>query len=194
MRAIILLRSVLVPAIAAALISGCDNSTEPKDKPPAGITYPALSSPQNVLDALQLAYLYEDSTKTKAVYDSSYVGTSTDMSGGIGFPLTFSYADEVDHVATIARNPLVTVQYCTFGGAFTRQTSDDLSHPEWAVIQISGSNFQVDVLDQTTSAPSTYQVKGSNMTFTFRFKPSTPESSSPTDTLWKIIEWEEISI
>jgi len=191
MRAFVLMRSTLLPALTAAVVvSGCDNTTEPP--PPGDVvpTYPTLSTPQNVLMALAIAYEREDTTETKAVYDSSYVGTSWDLSGGPGPSLNFSYADEVDHVASLARNPLVTVQDFTLSTALNRLPSDDLSHPDWAVIQISGSNFRIQIFEQISG--NTYQVTGSDLVFEFKFKPSTPEASSPTDTLWKCVRWSEI--
>src|SRR4030095_14248070 len=38
--------------------------------------YPALDSPNHVLEALTKAYAARDTTEYKALYDSSYVGTS----------------------------------------------------------------------------------------------------------------------
>jgi hypothetical protein len=180
--------------ILGAVMSGCGIFSPEKDDDGGGLPprppYPELTDPGQVLAALQLAYLYEDSLEIKAVYDSSYVGTSKDLSGATE-NLLFSYRDEVDHVAALVRNPLVSVQYFSLGGALERLPSDDLSHPDWAVIQVGGSNFQIDILDVQGTEATTLQVKGSNETFTFRFKP-TPGASSTGDTLWKIIEWDEI--
>jgi len=190
MRAPVFLRSALLPALAAAaVLSGCDNSTEPGSGSVPGPTYPVLSTPQNVLMALSIAYEREDSLETKAVYDSSYVGTSVDLTGGSG-TLFFSYADEVDHVAALARSPLLTVLDFTIGAALTRLPSDDLAHPDWAVIQLSGSNFNIEIFEE--SSGNLYRATGSNLTFEFTFDPSTPEATSPTDTLWKIIRWKEV--
>ena len=182
MWAVRLMRFTVLPAfVAAGLSLGCGKKLSP---------YPALSSPQSVLSALSIAYSHRDSTETKALYDSSYVGTSEDLNDPPWMtPLSFSYSDEVGHVAALARSPTISSVSLNFGpqGSWTRLESNDPSHPEWAVIQIAGSSFYV----ECTDGDNTWQAGGMNEFLEFMFKPSTPESTSPTDTLWRIVRWRE---
>jgi hypothetical protein len=185
-------RLAAVPAFVAAwMVAGCGKDSNPT-KPGSGggpPTYPVLSTPQDVLMALEQAYSLRDSTEAKALYDSSYTGTSKDFSDPGSPTLSFTYVDEVRHAARLAKDPTVTSAHISLGpsSSWTRLGSDDPTHPEWAVIQIAGS--QIDI--QVEQPPDTWQISGSSEFFEFMFKPSTPESTSPTDTLWKIIRWEE---
>lgn len=188
-----LVRFTVIPAfVAASVLSGCgskDNPVIPPRRVPPP-PYPVLSSPQNVLTALEIAYSQRDSTKTKALYDSSYVGASEDLSDPPGTtPLSFTYFDEVRHVAAMKRNPTISSVSFELGPAtsWTRLESNDLSHPDWAMIQIAGSNFVV----QVTEGINTLQAGGSNEFLEFSFKPTAPDSTSPTDTLWTIVSWRE---
>src|SRR2546422_4353775 len=71
----------LAIALCAVLLAGCGK----KDKivgpePPGSPTYPKLSSPVNVLRALEQAYEARDSVEFKLLYnDSLYVGTTFDQ-------------------------------------------------------------------------------------------------------------------
>jgi hypothetical protein len=188
-----LVRFTVIPAfVAASVLSGCGEDSPTKPPPGGGgpPTYPVLSSPQNVLAALEIAYSSRDSMETKALYDSSYVGRSEDLSDPYGTPLSFTYYDEVRHVSVMRRSTTISHVVLDFGTAtsWIRLGSDDPSHPEWAVIQIAGSNLDV----QVTEGNEAYQAGGSNEFLEFRFKPTTPASTSPTDTLWKIVRWMEI--
>ncbi len=183
--------AVISAFVAASILSGCGQKGVPIKPPPGGggpPSYPVLSSPQNVLSALGIAYTSSDSMETKAVYDSTYEGTSEDLSDPASPPpLSFHYFDEVRHVAVLARNQAITSIHFQIGSptTWTRLESDDASHPEWAVISIYG--YRISVVEGATE----YRAEGTNP-FIFKFKPSTPESSSPTDTLWKIIRWTEV--
>lgn len=192
MRAVPFLRFAVFQAfVAASVFSGCGEDSPTKPPPGGGgpPVYPVLSTPQNVLTALEIAYSHRDSTETKALYDSSYVGESQDMTDN-SFE-SFSYADEVRHVAILARSTTITSVTCEFGppASWTRFGSSDPSHPDWAVIQLSGSSFLIEVSDV---AVSQFEVSGAGELFEFLFKPTAPESTSPTDTLWKIVHWSEV--
>jgi hypothetical protein len=182
---------LLVALVAAGILSGCgkDSPTGPGPGGGGPPLYPALSSPQNVLAALEIAYSHRDSTKTKALYDPNYAGTSQDLTDPpVTLPFLFTYSDEVAHVATLARTPTISFVVLDFGPstAWTRLESNDPSHPEWAVIQIAGSNFDL----QVTDGMDTYQASGANEFLEFTFQP-TPDSTSATDTLWNIVRWTE---
>lgn len=150
--------------------------------------YPILERPERVLTALQLAYAARDSIGYRKLFDYFYQGKSTDLTDNS--IETFANADEVKHIQALARVSTITSVTLNLGpeSSWDRQSSDDLSNPDWAVIQISGSSFFIEVND---TQQTTWQVSGAGETFTFRFKPSTPETSSPTDTLWNIVGWEE---
>ena len=137
---------------------------------------------------MAMAYSRRDSLECKDVYDSSYVGTSEDLGNPPGTPpILLTYADEVSHVAALARTATISSIFCDLGSpaSWTRLGSNSPSHPEWAMIQIAGSNIAIQVTDGVTSAVA----GGSNLFFEFAFNPSTPVS--PTDTTWKIVRWTE---
>jgi len=129
------------------------------------------------------AYVARDSVETKQVYDSSYVGTSTDLNDPVPSVATFRYADEIRHVAVLARTSAIVSIVLDLGlrSSWTRLPSDDPSHPEWAMIQIN--NFRLEVYD----GPTLYTASSTNpMTFTFR-----PVTTAPPDTTWTIVRWTE---
>ncbi len=151
--------------------------------------YPILELPSRVLRALEIAYEARDSVGYAALYDSSYIGESIDRDDPPGTePSSFRFADEVAHVAALRRNNSIGNVVMDLGSetSWTRLPSDDPSHPEWAVIQIS--QLKIEVTEGTT----TYQATtGDGVFIEFKFTPTTPAPSSPTDTLWKIIRWKE---
>ena len=177
-----------VAVMAAAVLGGCGDDDPPIGCdvcPPPG--YPALTTPQNTLEAMQKAYVSRDSVETKQVYDPSYVGTSTNLNDPPGNQIsTFTFSDEVDHVVALAKSTTISSILLDFGpsSSWTRLSSDDPSHPEWAVLQIGAGSFHAEIYDGPTlySAQSTYP-----MTFTF-----IPTVVAPGDTTWKIVRWNEI--
>jgi hypothetical protein len=160
-------------------------SPSPSPSPNPNPTYPVLSLPANVLSALEMAYAALDSTKYKELYDSTYTGSSTDL---YDFSTIFvTFADEARHMSRLASTPNLTATM-ELGSDVTWQVlpSDDPSHPEWSVIQIS-SPYEIVITDgqipmAAAGEPGTFQE--------FAFRP-TLDSSSPTDTLWKIVRWKE---
>jgi hypothetical protein len=147
--------------------------------------YPLLTSPEAVLLAMQLSYQARDSVEYKQLYDEGYQGTSQDLNDPPGSQITaFRKADEVAHVAALRRSPGISTVVLELGPevSWTRLSSDDVSHPEWAQIQIP--NWRIDIYDNATlyTATSTNPI-----TYTFA-----PTAVAPGDTLWKIIRWVEI--
>ena len=157
----------------------------PTDGGGGGTVYPKLDDPTHVLSALILAYQNRDSVEYKTLYDSSYVGTSTDLNDPPGTQVsTFRYADEVMHIAALQRTTTISSVVFDLGSplSWNRLSSDDLSHPEYAQIQIS--SWHVDIFDGATE----YFVQSSNPT-TFTFKPTVV---AVADTTWKIVKWVEV--
>ena len=170
-----------VAVMAAAVLGGCGSDEENPVKPP-GPKYLELTSPQNVLQALQTAYQTRDTVETKLLYDSNYIGISEDLSNPAQ-SLTFSRYDEVQHVATLAQSSTISSIVLDMGpsSSWTRLSSDDPSHPEWAMISIS--SWFVEIYDGSTG----YQAQSTNpMVFAF-----TPTVAAPGDTTWKIVRWTE---
>jgi hypothetical protein len=179
-RSTLLIRSTLLAALlAAAFLSACDKNTV---KPTRVVSfYPILATPQDVLAALQLAYALRDSVEYKALHDPAYIGTSIDEIDPPGTPpLQFTLADEAAHIAMLARKGTISRVRLDLGPAssWNRFPSDDLAHPEWAMIQIPGLNFEVEITDGV----DTYTAGGQLEFNYFKFQPTTPDSTSPTDT------------
>jgi hypothetical protein len=176
----------VMAVVAAAMLGGCGDDDPPIGCdvcPPPG--YPALTTPQNTLEAMQRAYISRDSVETKQVYDANYVGTSTDLNDPPEVQVsTFRYADELAHIATMARSTTISSVLLDLGpsSSWTRLSSDDMSHPEWAVIEINA--FHGEIYDGATLSLFT---SSQPMTFTF-----IPTVAAPGDTTWKIIRWNEV--
>src|SRR5439155_26370222 len=185
------LAGVLV--LLAVVVAGCGifdpkrSSGKPPELPPE---YEIPYYPGAVLSNLEMAYSHRDSVGYKALYDSSYVGTSQDLNDPPGTtPISLTYTDEVAHIARLASKPSITSAYMNLGpiSSWTRLESNDPSHPEWAVIQIAGTSLTVRVTEGTDE----YVATGSTDFFEFAFKPTTPAPISTTDTLWNIVRWRE---
>lgn len=181
---------VLVACLALA-IGGCGDDDDDDGNPlvpgPSGPDYPVLSYPEAVLTALEMAYSARDSVMYKALHDSVYTGSSIDLND-MGSTIDLTFADEASHIAALASTPGLTA-YLDLGapGTWDRLGSDDPSHPDWAVIQIVGSSYAVEIFDGANSVGAV----GEAGTFMeFAFKP-TLDTTSPSDTLWKIVRWKE---
>jgi len=179
--------------LAAVVVAGCGifgpkrSGGKPPELPPE---YEIPFHPTIVLSNLEIAYSHRDSIGYKAIYDSSYVGTSRDLRDPPGTtPISLTYTDEVAHVAKLQSSPTVTSAYMNLGPktSWTRLSSNDPSHPEWAVIQIAGASLNIRIIEGSNE----YETSGTSEFFEFAFKPTTPASISPTDTLWNIVRWDE---
>ena len=119
-------------------------------------------------------------------------GTSTDLND-LSTEIVV-YEDEISHIRKLASTPGLTAAV-TFGpqSSWNRLSSDDPSHPEWAIIQVSGPNAKVTITDPNTgeAGGTTFEAIGPAGTFQeFAFEP-TLDTTSPTDSLWKIVRWKE---
>jgi hypothetical protein len=167
--------------------SGCifDPHKDPKIGPPPPPVYPALSDPYNVMAAYKTAYEHRDSVEIKALYDDGYIGQLTDNANPSN-NATFNKSNEVQSVAAMARSHTIVSVQLTLPPALTRYT-DLADPPGWATINLPPTSVTLQIDD----TPDSYQINPANETFVFKFVPTTPVSTSPTDTTWKIIRWTE---
>ena len=139
------LASRLAAIAFVGLLAGCGDDNP--IKPPPAIPYPTLNSPQNVLEALVRAYSSRDSVEYRKLFDSAYQGMSEDLRDATS--VSFLIGDEVAHIQTLRNTRTITSIDLSLGteSSWARLPSDDLGHPEWAVIQISGSQFHLEIND-----------------------------------------------
>ena len=186
-----LLRACVLLAGSGLLagIAGCIFSPEKGGHtiiPPE--TYGIPSTPEKVLTNLKVTYEGRDSVLYKAVYDSSYTGTSTANPGAPNqVSLDFTYSDEIASLAAMARSTTITRVSLDLGGNFVRGPSDDPGHPEYATIQTG--TYRIEVVDNIDDLRA---FAGPGDFIQFTFKPTTPAPTSSTDTLWSIVHWTEI--
>lgn len=144
--------------------------------------YPKLINPFTVLDALKLAYAARDSNEVKLIYDKGYQGVSFNPT--TLDQLTFTKTDEIRHIQALYRTTSITSVDLSFPPSLVRTTaSSDL--PGWATITVQGMSVQIN------DSPTTYNLRP-NETFEFKFIPTAPDSTSETDTTWKIVRWTEL--
>jgi hypothetical protein len=176
--------------IALAALPGCsdddggEGTFHPRPQPTV-----ELASPEITLGMLQHAYEARDSVTTARVYDESYAGASTDLNDPPGSQtVTFSRADEIRHVGALAKSMSITGVTCDLGppASWVRLPSDDVSHPEWALIHIAGGFVRIEIDD----GASIVQAGGASDQMSFYFTPK-PDTTSQTDTLWTVIKWDE---
>lgn len=162
---------------------GCSRKETLTGPPPGFYVYPPLTSPENVIRAMVLAYVRRDSAETRLVYDPAYQGISIDRTAPPLDTLAFTRADEVAHVAALARNAGVTGVSCELYPTLVRYR--DATDPAgWATIQNPLGRILVE-------GAVTYDVDPSGLTMEFKFVPSAHDTTSPTDTTWKIARWFE---
>ncbi len=176
---------ILAACIVAIFLAGCgkDRVIAPsRQNPPAR---PILSTPQWVLTSLVQAYTGRDSVWYAQLFDDQYQGTSIDLSQPPGQQLlSFVKADEVGHVRALARSATIGGIDFYLGPSFVRYT-DLADPPGWATIQTA-------LFLSIDDPPVSFIVYG-DATQAFKFIPTTPASSSPTDTTWTIIRWAEVA-
>ena len=173
--------TTVLSALVVTALAGCGGDNAVKPIPPGPPHYLSLSTPQNVLTNLKLAYELRDSTGYDSLFDPSYVGASYDP-----FtlnPITFSRTDEKHHVAALAKITTISSINLTFPPVLTRET-DVSDPPGWATIRMQ--NVLIEISDE----PNTYTITP-NLSQEFKFAPTTPSAGSPTDTTWHIVSWAE---
>jgi hypothetical protein len=172
--------------IAEFLVAGCGNDhvTRPNPGPPGG-NYPKLINPYSVLDALVLAYVARDTTEIKLIYHDLYDGSSVDQTDPVPLLVSFTKAQEVAHVSALRRS--------TSPGSISItqipnriRFSDGADPVGWATIRDPFSSIEV------SDTTATHVVDLPHISMEFKFIPTTPAPSSPTDTTWKIIRWTEV--
>jgi hypothetical protein len=176
----------LVCLLLAAGISGCIFNPK-RDKPCTNCNQPiyhALTSPERVLEDLKLSYEARDSVEFKLLYDINYIGTSVDQV--TQEQLTFDRDKEYAHIAALAKASTITTVIFQYSPSVVRYT-DASDPPGWATIQMPPSSVVLEINDN----PNSYFIVSSNEQFEFKFIPTTPDSTSPTDTTWKIVRWTE---
>ena len=188
MRSTLCLGALLIAAFVVAV--GCSDDDNPMSpQPPKPAPPAALVSPEIVLGVLQRAYEARDSVETARVYDDNYAGTSTDLNDPPGSQtVNFTRADEIRHVGALRKSTTITSITCDLGppASWVRLPSDDVSHPEWALIHIAGGFVRIEIDD----GASILQAGGASEQMSFYFTPK-PDSTSQTDTLWTVIHWDE---
>ena len=188
MRSTLCLGTLLIAALV--VVAGCSDDDSPMSpQPPEPKPPDALVNPVIVLYVLQRAYESRDSVETARVYDDNYAGTSTDLNDPPGSQtVNFTRADEIRHVGALRKSTTITSVTCDLGPptSWVRLPSDDVSHPEWARIHIAGGFVRIEIDD----GASILQASGTSEQMSFYFTPK-PDSTSQTDTLWTVIQWDE---
>lgn len=193
MRSIVLLGLAAFLALPAGCIFSPDECEDCNGGPPPPPAYEIPAYPYLVLRNLVTAYEARDSVQCKLIYDPSYYeGKSTNVNDPDPATQvsTFLWADEVAHVAGMARSSEITDVTMDLGPETTwyREASDILAHPEWALIQ--RLNYYSITIYATNKDYLLQWDPGDQMKF--YFTPTTPAASSPSDTLWSIVYWEEV--
>jgi len=144
--------------------------------------YAPSSTPHNTLANMAKAYETRDSTGYDSLFDAAYTGTSFDPNTMLG--LSFTKADEAQHIAKLASTPTifaVTFEYPVNAPRFR----DGADPPGWATITLTSP--LIEIYDA-----SNVLLVDPNVSMEFKFSPTTPSPGSPTDTTWHIVRWVEI--
>jgi hypothetical protein len=166
-----------------AVLAGCGK----KDTvvgPPVTPKYGIPSSPLIVMTNLKTAYTAKDSAAYKACFDPGYLGESQDQTTQNPID-TLTFTREAQHISFLARSTTAIVDLQLV--PIIVRSADLGDPPGWAMIENPVHSLSID--DGATSI----SVALSRESMTFKFIPKTPDSTSPTDTTWKIIRWSEIA-
>jgi hypothetical protein len=177
--------AAIVALVLAGLLAGCgrEKLTNPTPKPRPN-PYPELINPYSVLDALRIAYQARDTTEIKLLYDAAYQGSSRDQTDPSPVTVFFTRADEVAHVAALAKATTVSdISLMPAQGLFRFHSAGD--PPGWTTILNPFATL--DIYEATVIRHVSLASEG---TF-FTFVPSAPDPSVP-DTTWKIVRWVEV--
>jgi len=182
-------RLVVVCAGLVLLLSGCIFSPTkgPGGGGPEPPKYEIPAYPHIVLQNLKTAYTAKDSSAYKACFDERpglYVGTTQDAVHQTPVD-TLYFRDEAEHIANLARST-TAIADLVLVPLLDLERRADSEDPSWALIQNPIQSLRID------DGLKSYVVTPSNETIEFHFIPKTPDSTSPTDTTWKIIKWTEV--
>ena len=173
--------------LGAVFVTGCGKKKHYITAPvPPRSLYEEPVAPEAVLRNLALAYSTRDSTEYKSLFDENYQGTSIDQAAPSPPTLTYTKADEARHIAALAKSATITSIELRLTLALARFT-DVGDPPGWASIQ---NPIQLLAIYDGADA---YVVDLGREYTEFKFIPTTPAPSSPSDTTWKIIRWTEIA-
>ncbi len=179
------LRVGALAVIASVVAVGCASDHVMGPGGPGRSPYPEPINPYSVLDALAIAYENKDTLEIKALYHDQYDGSSVDQTDPSPTTLVFSKANEVAHVSALAHSSTIRSIHLT--GAPNRIRFHDAGDPAgWATIQNPFSGIEI------SDVSATHTVVMTHNTMQFKFIPTAPSPSSPTDTTWKIIHWTEV--
>ena len=178
-------RLVVVCAGLVLLLSGCIFSPTkgPGGGGPEPPKYEIPQEPNIVLENLKKAYTAKDSLAYQACFDARYVGRSQDQTGTDTI-YTFTFADEARHIEVLAQSRTAIAELQLIPKMV--RSADLGEDPAWALIQNPIQSLTI------YDGNYTYYVPLDKEIIEFHFIPKTPDSSSPTDTTWKIIKWTEI--
>ena len=182
------LTAICVPILL--LLSGCIFSPKrgtgggpPRPK------YEPLATPENVLIDLSRAYSSKDSNEVKLLYHNDYTGTTIDQSNPLSIlHFDFTKADEVGHVAGLARNIavfFVDLELSPLLATLKLRYHDAGDPPGIETVQRPITRLAV-YDDQNR-----WEVPLDKDYIEFKFIAKTPDSSSLTDTTWQIYKFTE---
>lgn len=172
--------------VSCVLLAGCSGDKKNPVKPHQVPVY-SQATPQLTLASFVTAYTSRDSAEYRKLHSIDYQGASYDTSDSPGSqPGTFTWADEVDHIKALAEDRgiiRVSLNLGPSSSSWVRQAAAGPMGEAWAQIVIYNPALEIDAVNNSYSLAS-------NETMTFRFSPDT-SSTSPTDTLWSIVQWYE---
>jgi hypothetical protein len=176
---------------APLLLSGCGDDGPGKLIDPPIVVAPDRSTPKNTLLRMNFAVEHRDSVITESVYADDYQGSSIDLTDPIAATLQFTRSDEVRAVGAMATSSsIIQISMDLYSPTGWFQSHDAADPPGWVTIQIPSFNIYINDLnggEYLARAPS----NGVTQVFEYTLKPTTPDSSSPTDTTWTIVRWTE---
>jgi hypothetical protein len=132
------------------------------------------------------AYSNRDTVELARVYDDGYQGTSIDQDDWAPATLTLAMASDMQHLAALAGRASITHVSVNLNPVI-RRYRDAADPAGWASLQNPLRTVEIE------DAGTTYDVYLSYETLTYKFIPTTPDSTSPTDTTWKIARWSEVA-
>ena len=180
------MKPALVAVALLVAVAGCGGKKTTGPDQNTIPTYAVPSTPSLVLRNLELAYSRRDTTEYDSLFDDNYTGTSTEYDSGVSEVLDFTKADETAHIRALKRSTSISMIRLQFPSTLQWYT-DGFDPPGWATIGITYLTLTID------DNPSSFNVSPTVL-MAFKFSPTAPATSSPTDTTWKIIRWTELRL